>query len=266
MFCTESTHVDFLDLPQREAKPRNAGITHVIEKGLGVQAIQDLLATAGPLIDIVKLGWGTSYVTANLKEKLQVYQEADIPVYFGGSLFEIALYQGKVTEYCKWLDSLGIRMLEISNGMVGLLAGEKKEWIRKLSRDFQVVSEVGSKDPTVTYPPENWALWVEWELEAGAQYVIAEGRESGTAGIYDQQGNLREDIISAIVERVPQEKVIFEVPNRKQQQWFIQNLGSNVNLGNIPPHDVIGLETLRLGLRSDTFHLLKDTAKTPEPF
>ncbi|MBY0403559.1 MAG: phosphosulfolactate synthase [Cyanobacteria bacterium] len=254
---------NFLELPERSIKPRTVGLTHVIDRGLGLHGIQDFLDTALPSIDIVKLGWGTSYVTANLKEKIKAYQDAGLPVYLGGSLFEIALSQGKVSQYCDWLKSLNINMLEVSNGMIGLLAGEKKEWIRKLSRDFIVVSEVGSKDPNVLYPPENWALWVEWELEAGAQYVIAEGRESGTAGIYDTQGNLREDIISAMLDRVPHEKIIFEVPQRRIQTWFIENLGANVNLGNIPPADVIGLETLRLGLRSDTFHLIKDIAKTP---
>lgn len=256
---------DFLHTPPRADKPRTAGITHVIDKNLGRYGITDLLETAGPFVDIVKLGWGTSYVTANLKEKIRMYQEADIPIYFGGTLFEVALSQGKVTQYCKWLESLGITMLEISNGIVGLLAGEKKEWIRKLSRDFTVLSEVGSKDPNVQYPPESWALWLEWELEAGAQYVIAEGRESGTAGIYDNSGNLREDIISAILDRVPQDKVIFEVPQRRMQTWFIQNLGANVNLGNIPPGDVIGLETLRLGLRADTLQTTQALIKTPEP-
>jgi phosphosulfolactate synthase len=255
---------DFLHLPHRSVKPRRSGLTHVIDKGLGIHGVTDMLETAGPYIDIVKLGWGTSIVTANLKDKVRLYQESGIPLYFGGSLFEIALAQGKVTEYCRWLHDLGISMLEVSNGMVGLLAGEKKDWIRKLSREFQVVSEVGSKDPNVQYPPESWAMWVESELEAGAQYVIAEGRESGTAGIFDKQGNLRQDIISAITDRVPQEKVIFEVPVRAHQVWFIDHLGSNVNLGNIPPADVIGLETLRLGLRSDTFHLINKLQPTTE--
>ena len=251
-------NASFLNVPFRTEVPRTYGLTHVIDKGLGPHAIEDLLATGGPLIDIVKLGWGTSVVTANLKDKVKQYQEANIPVYFGGTLFEICLAQGKVSDYCKWLQSFDITMLEVSNGMGGLMAGEKKDWIRRLSQDFTVISEVGSKDPNIVYPADNWANWFEAELEAGAAYVIAEGRESGTAGIFDRLGTVREDIFKAIVDRVPVEKVIFECPIRSQQTWFIDKLGSNVNLGNIPPADVIGLETLRLGLRSDTFSIFAE--------
>jgi phosphosulfolactate synthase len=254
----------FLDLPERTAKPRAYGLTHVIEKGLGTYEIQDFLGTAGHLVDIVKLGWGTAYVTGNLSAKIRLYQEAGITVYLGGSLFEIALAQNRVAEYCQWLEALNIDTLEVSNGMLGMLAGEKKAWIRRLSRDFTVISEVGSKDPNVQFAPQDWAKWCEQELDAGAKYVIAEGRETGSAGIFDPQGNLREEIVHALVDRVTPERIIFEVPVRKHQTWFIQTLGANVNLGNIPPADVIGLETLRLGLRSDTFVLPETPLPTPE--
>ncbi len=246
----------FLDLPARTPKvnnqPRSKGITHVIEKGMGPRELEDWLNTCGQFVDIIKLGWSTAYITPNIKEKIAVIQNAGIPVYPGGTLFEIALEQGKVSDYCRWLETLGISMLEVSDGVTHLLSGEKREWIRSLSKSFTVVSEVGSKDPNVQYPPQDWAEWVERELDAGAAYVITEGREHGTSGIYDRSGTLNEAIIKAILERIPPEKVIFEVPVRKYQAWFIQTLGADVNLGNIAPSDVIGLETLRLNLRADT--------------
>jgi phosphosulfolactate synthase len=222
----------------------------VIDKGLGPRAWEDVLETAGPYIDVVKLGWGTAYVTPNLRRKLEVLREK--PVVIGGTFFEVVYAKGKVDEYKRWLTDLGLTHVEISDGTVEIPRDEKLELIADLARDFTVLSEVGSKDSSVEYSADEWIAWLREELEAGAWKVITEAREGGTAGIFDSGGGMRTELISVIAEAVGSQDVIFEAPTKAAQAWFVKVLGPEVNLGNIPPDEVIPLETLRLGLRGDT--------------
>jgi phosphosulfolactate synthase len=231
-------------------EPRAAGLTHVIDKGLGPRAWEDVLETSGPYIDVVKLGWGTAYVTPNLRAKLQVLR--DKPVVIGGTFFEVVYAKGKVDEYKRWVADLGLTHVEISDGTVEIPRDEKLELIADLARDFTVLSEVGSKDSSVEYSADDWKTWLREELDAGAWKVITEARESGTAGIFDSSGGMRTELIIEIAEAVGPADVIFEAPTKASQAWFVKALGPEVNLGNIPPDEVIPLETLRLGLRGDT--------------
>ncbi|MFL5931911.1 MAG: phosphosulfolactate synthase [Gaiellaceae bacterium] len=231
-------------------EPRTAGLTHVIDKGLGPRAWEDVLEISGPYIDVVKLGWGTAYVTANLKRKLDVLREK--PVVVGGTFFEVVYAKGKVDEYKRWLSDLGLTHVEISDGTVEIPRDEKLELIADFARDFTVLSEVGSKDSSVEYSADEWIAWLREELEAGAWKVITEAREGGTAGIFDSGGGMRTELIAEIADAVGSADVIFEAPTKAAQAWFVKSLGAEVNLGNIPPDEVIPLETLRLGLRGDT--------------
>jgi phosphosulfolactate synthase len=231
-------------------EPRTAGLTHVIDKGLGPRAWEDVLETSGPYIDVVKLGWGTAYVTPNLRRKLEVLREK--PVVIGGTFFEVVYAKGKVDEYKRWLTDLGLTHVEISDGTVEIPRDEKLELIADLARDFTVLSEVGSKDSSVEYSADEWKAWLHEELEAGAWKVITEAREGGTAGIFDPGGGMRTELIAEIADAVDPTNVIFEAPTKAAQAWFVKTLGPEVNLGNIPPDEVIPLETLRLGLRGDT--------------
>jgi phosphosulfolactate synthase len=250
--------LDFLSLPYRPEKPRHTGITHVIDRGIGPRALDDMLSTSVEFIDIVKLGWGTGYVTANLKDKVATYQAAGIPVCFGGTLTEAVIAQGQLNAFRRTLERLNIQHVEISTGVLELSLKEKTDYIRELSRDFVVLSEVGSKDTEVVVAPYRWLNEIEAELEAGAWKVIAEARETGTVGLYRKNGEVRSGLVEEIITRVDPSHMIFEAPQKQQQVWFIKQFGPNVNLGNIAPGDVIPLETLRLGLRGDTlrdFHL-----------
>ena len=231
-------------------EPRTAGLTHVIDKGLGPRAWEDVLETSGRYIDVVKLGWGTAYVTANLKRKLDVLREK--PVVVGGTFFEVVYAKGKVDEYKRWLSDLGLTHVEVSDGTVEIPRDEKLELIADFARDFTVLSEVGSKDSSVEYSADEWVAWLREELEAGAWKVITEAREGATAGIFDSGGGMRTELIAEIADAVGSADVIFEAPTKAAQAWFVKNLGPEVNLGNIPPDEVIPLETLRLGLRGDT--------------
>jgi phosphosulfolactate synthase len=231
-------------------EPRTAGLTHVIDKGLGPRAWEDVLETSGPYIDVVKLGWGTAYVTPNLKRKLDVLR--DKPVVVGGTFFEVVYAKAKVDEYKRWLSDLGLTHVEISDGTVEIPRDEKLELITDFARDFTVLSEVGSKDSSVEYSADEWIAWLREELEAGAWKVITEAREGGTAGIFDSGGGMRTELIAEIADAVGSADVIFEAPTKAAQAWFVKSLGPEVNLGNIPPDEVIPLETLRLGLRGDT--------------
>lgn len=244
--------VGFLDVPARSAKPRGRGITHVIDRGLSVAEVDGLMETVGDSVDIVKLGWGTALVTANLKPKLERYEAHGIPVVLGGTLTELAIKQGRVEGLVAWLGELGLRHVEISDGTIALDAEVKSDLIRRLASDFTVLSEVGSKDADFIMAPYVWVEQIERDLEAGAWKVIAEARESGTAGIYRADGEVRTGLIDEIVHAVDAEKLIFEAPLREQQVWLLKRFGSECNLGNIAPDDVLSLETLRLGLRSDT--------------
>src|SRR5438132_10702583 len=238
----------------------NTGFTHVLDKGLGTRAWEDVLETSGPFIDIVKLGWGTAYVTQNLQRKLEVLRAAGKPVVLGGTFLEAVIAQDKVDEYKSWLEELGLRHVEVSDGVIDLPRERKLELIAELARDFTVLSEVGSKDAEIVFAPYQWVEWIKEELAAGAWTVITEAREGGTAGIFRPGGELRTGLIDEIAHGVAVADLIFEAPTKGAQAWFVRHLGPEVNLGNIPPDEVIPLETLRLGLRSDTMAdlLLRD--------
>jgi phosphosulfolactate synthase len=237
----------FLDLP-----PRDGGLTHVLDKGLGPRAWEDLLETAGDFIDIVKLGWGTSYVTANLGRKLEVLRAHGKPVVCGGTFFEAVFARDKLDEYKRWLLEHGFSHVEISDGTLDVPRERKLELIMDFARDFTVVSEVGSKDAEVNYAPYLWVEWIKEELDAGAWKVVTEARESGTAGIFRPSGELRTGLVDELVHEIDFHDLIFEAPTKSSQAWFVKHFGREVNLGNIPPDEVIPLETLRLGLRGDT--------------
>ena len=239
------------------------GLTHVIDKGLGPRAWEDVLEVAGDHISIVKLGWGTAAVTQNLERKLEVLQPK--PVVIGGTYFEVVYVKGRLDDYKSWLNGLGITHVEISDGTVDIPRERKLELIADFARDFTVLSEVGSKDSSVEYTAAEWVRWLNEELAAGAWKVITEAREGGTAGIFDSSGGMRTELIGEIAMQVGPVNVIFEAPSKAAQAWFISQFGPSVNLGNIPPDEVIPLETLRLGLRGDTLtqiHLAEQPTKT----
>jgi len=226
------------------------GLTHVIDKGLGPRAWEDILETAGDHISIVKLGWGTAAVTQNLDRKLDVLR--DKPVVIGGTFFEVVYAKDKLDDYKTWLHGLGLTHVELSDGTIDIPRERKLELIADFARDFTVLSEVGSKDSSVEYTAEEWKQWLREELEAGAWKVITEAREGGTAGIFDSAGGMRTELIGDIALEIGPVNVIFEAPSKAAQVWFIKQFGPSVNLGNIPPEEVIPLATLRLGLRGDT--------------
>jgi phosphosulfolactate synthase len=246
---------DFLVLPPRSAKPREQGVTHVIDRGLPLATLASLLDLAGPHIDFVKFGWGTAYVSRHIEAKVAACREADVRTCTGGTLLEIAAAQDKVADFTAWVRSLGIDTVEVSEGAVGMTGEVKRELISSLALDFCVVAEVGSKDPRHPVVPGEWVERMTADLEAGASFVVAEGRESGTVGLYDSGGEVRRPLVEAICAAVPTTRVIFEAPHRAQQAWFVQRLGPDVNLGNIPPDQILSVETLRRGLRIDTVKL-----------
>jgi phosphosulfolactate synthase len=229
---------------------KHVGLTHVIDKGLGPRAWDDILEVAGDHISVVKLGWGTAYVTASLERKLDVLR--DKPVVIGGTFFEVVYLRDQLDEYKQWLGELGLTHVEISDGTVDIPRERKLELIADFARDFTVLSEVGSKDSSVEYTVEQWTTWLGEELAAGAWKVITEAREGGTAGIFDAGGGIRTELILEIANTVGPANIIFEAPSKAAQAWFVKQFGPSVNLGNIPPEEVIPLETLRLGLRGDT--------------
>lgn len=248
------------DLPDRPAKPRERGLTHMLDKGLSVRQAEDVLSVAAEYIDVAKLGWGTAAITPELQRKLDVYQSADIPVYFGGTLFEAFFLRNQLDTYRRLLDDLNVEYLEISDGSVSMAQEEKLDAIRTFAKDFRVLSEVGSKDANNIMPPYKWVEYIQAELEAGSWKVICESRESGTAGLFRPNGEIRSGLVDEIVARVNPKDIIFEAPNKMQQVWFIKHQGANVNLGNIAPQEIIPVETLRLGLRGDTLF----TFRTPD--
>jgi phosphosulfolactate synthase len=232
--------------------PSHTGLTHVLDKGLGPRGWEDVLEVAGEHISIVKLGWGTAAVTRRLERKLKVLRQADKPVVIGGTFFEAVYAKNALDAYKAWLDSLGLTHVEISDGTIDIPRERKLELIAEFARDFTVLSEVGSKDSSVEYTADQWTQWLREELDAGAWKVITEAREGGTAGIFDSSGGMRTELIGEIASAVGIENVVFEAPSKNAQVWFIKQFGPSVNLGNIPPEEVIPLETLRLGLRGDT--------------
>lgn len=241
-------------LPERSTKPRKEGLCMVMDKGLSVREAEDLLSVSEPYIDLIKLGFGTAFVTPNIENKIAVYKNAGIPCYFGGTLFEAFLVRGQFEDYLRLLDKYKMTYAEVSDGSIELNHDEKCGYINTLSKHVTVLSEVGSKDENKMIAPYKWIELMQKEIQAGSYKVIAEARESGTVGIYHSKGEVRSDLIDEILTQVPQEQIIWEAPLKGQQVYFIKLLGANVNLGNIPPNEVIPLETLRLGLRGDTFH------------
>jgi len=229
---------------------RDGGLTHVLDKGLGPRGWEDVLEVSGDHIDIVKLGWGTAYVTQNLRRKLDVLRGK--PVVIGGTFFEVCYVRDKLEEYKRWLQSLGISHVEISDGTVDIPRERKLELIQDFAKDFTVLSEVGSKDSEVVFAPYEWVEWIKDELEAGAWKVITESREGGTAGIFRPSGEMRTGLVDEIAHSIDFHDLLWEAPTKSSQAWFIKHFGPEVNLGNIPPDEVIPLETLRLGLRADT--------------
>ncbi len=242
----------FLDLPVRSSKPRDDGITHVLDRGLSLAEVDGMVEVAGDAVDFVKLGWGTALATGNLRSKLERYDDYRIPVVCGGTLTELAIAQGRVEEMVSWLGELGLTHVEVSDGTIDLDHDRKLELIERLARDFTVFSEVGSKDDERIMAPYRWVEQIGQELEAGAWKVIAEARESGSVGIYRHDGEVRQGLIDEIAHAIDPSRLVFEAPRKEQQVWFLKRFGPNVNLGNITPADVLSLETLRLGLRSDT--------------
>jgi phosphosulfolactate synthase len=243
---------DLLDLPQRSAKPRQRGITHVLDKGLSLAGVDGMVEVAGGAVDLVKLGWGTALATGNLEPKLERYRAHGIPVVLGGTLTELAIAQDRLEQLIAWIGELGIEHIEVSDGTIALEHDRKLELIEQLARDFVVLSEVGSKDDTQIMAPYRWVEQIEQELEAGAWKVIAEARESGTVGLFRHDGEVRMGLVDEIAHAIETDRILFEAPQKDQQVWFVRRFGANVNLGNISPDDVLSLETIRLGLRFDT--------------
>lgn len=242
-------------IPERTAQPRSAGLTMVMDKGLSINEVHDFVSVTRPHIDIVKLGFGTSFVTPNLREKIEVYHSYNIPIYFGGTLFEAFLIRNQFDDYIAVCKDYGISYIEVSDGSISIPHAEKCGYIEKLTKHATVLSEVGSKDAAHIIPPYKWIELMRAELEAGSSYVIAEAREAGNVGIYRGSGEVREGLVQEILTQIPEEKIIWEAPQKAQQLYFLELIGCNVNLGNIAPHEVIPLEAMRIGLRGDTFDL-----------
>lgn len=241
------------NLPTRTQKPRESGYTMAMDKGLSSREVEDFLEMASGYVDIVKLGWATSFVTPILQRKLDMYKEAGIPVYFGGTLFEAFIIRNQFEDYRRLLDKYKMEYAEVSDGSIELNHGLKCEYIQQLAGQVTVLSEVGSKDDTKIIPPYKWIKQMEDELAAGAWKVIGEAREAGNVGLFRSTGEVRSGLVEEILTKIPFEKIIWEAPQKQQQVFFIKLLGANVNLGNIAPAEIIPLETIRLGLRGDTF-------------
>ncbi|MBS4042611.1 MAG: phosphosulfolactate synthase [Chitinophagaceae bacterium] len=245
-------------IPTRNLKPRHHGITMVMDKGLSIGETKNFLEIAGPHVDIVKFGFGTSYVTPNLREKIEVYKNAGMPIYFGGTLFEAFLIRNQFDDFIAICKDYGVEYIEVSDGSITIPHTEKCGYIEKLTKHATVLSEVGSKDAAHIIPPYKWIELMRAELEAGSTYVIAEAREAGNVGIYRGSGEVREGLVQEILTQIPEEKIIWEAPQKAQQLYFLELIGCNVNLGNIAPNEVLPLEAMRIGLRGDTFFLYLD--------
>jgi phosphosulfolactate synthase len=240
-------------VPERTVQPRNEGLTMVMDKGLSIRETEDMLSISSNYIDIVKLGWATSFVTPNVHEKLAIYKSANIPVYFGGTLFEAFVVRGQFEDYMRVLDKFGLEHAEVSDGSITLPHDEKCYYIKELAKRGKVLSEVGSKDAEKIFAPYKWIEMMKAELEAGAWKVIGEAREGGNIGLYRSSGEVRQGLVDEIIHAISAENIIWEAPQKSQQVYFVKLVGTNVNLGNIAPNEIIPLETIRLGLRGDTF-------------
>lgn len=242
-------------IPARTQQPRTSGLTMVMDKGLSINEVHNFMSVGGPHVDIVKLGFGTAFVTPNLREKIEAYQSYNIPIYFGGTLFEAFLIRNQFEDYISMCKDYGIHYMEVSDGSISIPHAEKCGYIEKLTKYGTVLSEVGSKDAAHIIPPYKWIELMRAELEAGSSYVIAEAREAGNVGIYRGSGEVREGLVQEILTQIPEEKIIWEAPQKAQQLYFLELIGCNVNLGNIAPHEILALEAMRIGLRGDTFEL-----------
>jgi phosphosulfolactate synthase len=251
---------DFLDLPQRPEKPRDQGVTHVIDTGLSALEAEGLMDSAAGHIDLIRLGWGSAYVTHDVRQKILRYQSAGVPVMLGGTLTELAWLRGKMDGLTAWLDELEIEHIEVSSGTVNMPPHEKLGLIESLAAKYTVYAEVGEKDPNALLAPYRWVQLIRDSLAAGAVKVVCEGRATGDAGMYRPNGEPREGLIDEVLHELHSERLIFEAPLKHQQVWFIEHIGPGVNLGNVMPQDVISLETLRLGLRADTLKLFHGDA------
>ncbi len=245
-------------MPVRNTKPRKEGVNMVMDTGLSLEQARLFVENAIPHVDMIKLGFGTSFVTPKLREKIEVYQAANIPVYFGGTLFEAFLIRNQFDDYLALCKDYKINYIEVSDGSITIPHAEKCGFIEKIAAFATVLSEVGSKDAEHVIPPYKWIELMRAELNAGSTYVIAEAREAGNVGIYRGSGEVREGLVQEILTQIPGEKILWEAPQKAQQLYFIQLLGANANLGNISPTEVIALEAMRVGLRGDTFSLFLD--------
>jgi len=256
---SDNMNFNLKQMPDRTEAPRTYRLNMVMDKGMGTADVQNFLSVAKPYTDIVKLGFGTAYVTGNLKEKLNIYKEQDIPVYFGGTLFEAFLVRDQMEDYINAAREYGINYVEVSDGSISIPHTEKCKHIERLVKEgFTVLSEVGSKDASHVMAPYKWIEQMTAELSSGSSYVIAEAREAGNIGIYRGSGEVREGLVDEILTKIPAEKIIWEAPQKAQQLYFLELLGCNVNLGNIAPNEIIPLEAMRIGLRGDTFDLYRD--------
>ncbi len=247
-------------IPVRTQQPRTSGLTMVMDKGLSINEVHNFMSVGGPHVDIVKFGFGTSYVTPNLRQKIEAYQSYNVPIYFGGTLFEAFLIRNQFEDYINVCKDYGIQYMEVSDGSISIPHAEKCGYIEKLTKHGTVLSEVGSKDAAHIIPPYKWIELMRAELEAGSSYVIAEAREAGNVGIYRGSGEVREGLVQEILTQIPEEKIIWEAPQKAQQLYFLELIGCNVNLGNIAPNEILALEAMRVGLRGDTFELYLNKA------
>ena len=245
-------------MPERTAQPRSNGLTMVMDKGLSIEEAKNFMSVASPHVDIVKLGFGTAFVTPNLKEKLAAYASSSVPVYFGGTLFEAFLIRNQFDDFVSVCNDFGVTTIEVSDGSITIPHTEKCGYIEKLAKSFKVYSEVGSKDAAHIIPPYKWIELMRAELSAGASYVIAEAREAGNVGIYRGSGEVREGLVQEILTQIPAEKILWEAPQKAQQLYFLELIGCNVNLGNIAPSEMLALEAMRIGLRGDSFEFYLD--------
>ncbi len=242
------------NIPDRTQKPRESGYTMVMDKGLSIREAEDMIESSGEFIDIVKLGWATSYVTSQLDKKIKLYQNTGIPCYFGGTLFEAFVIRDQFDDFMRLVDKYNLEHVEVSDGSITMNHDEKCDFIQRISKNYTVLSEVGSKDAAKIIPPYKWIDQMHTELDAGAWKVIGEARESGNVGLFRNSGEVRQGLVEEILTQIPKDKILWEAPQKSQQVWFIKLCGTNVNLGNIATNEVIPLETIRLGLRGDTFH------------
>lgn len=242
------------NIPDRTEKPRESGYTMVMDKGLSLREAEDMIDSSGDFIDIVKLGWATSYVTSQLDQKIKLYQNAGIPCYLGGTLFEAFVIRDQFDDYMRVVDKYNLEHVEVSDGSITMAHDEKCDYIQRISKNYTVLSEVGSKDAAKIIPPYKWIDQMRTELDSGAWKVIGEARESGNVGLFRDSGEVRQGLVEEILTQIPKDKILWEAPQKSQQVWFIKLCGTNVNLGNIATNEIIPLETIRLGLRGDTFH------------